>query len=172
MVNVEVLVVLGGFVCTYFLCMLTLSDWENHPFVTNVETRPITEVQFPTVTVCRDPQQEPDRWALASRYAFNLTCFFGNNKCGIERPQIRAIANNAKFECYGKSGYPHCSEETENTRFGLLIFTLNFHDLRKCAKNFFRNHLAVKEMLDVAVRGIVDKIDNWPSDTMFNVFLR
>lgn len=60
----QTLVVIGGFVCTYLLCQLTLSDWGEHPFVTNVEMRPITEVQFPTVTVCQDPLQEPDKWAL------------------------------------------------------------------------------------------------------------
>lgn len=54
----------GGFACTYHLSMGTLADWNVHPFMTNVEKRPIAEVQFPTVTVCRDPFRLPDRWSL------------------------------------------------------------------------------------------------------------
>lgn len=67
MPNVKVLVVIAGFACTYLLCKMTLSDWAEHPFVTNVEMRPITEVQFPTVTVCQNPHTEPDKWALVRR---------------------------------------------------------------------------------------------------------
>lgn len=60
----QALVVVTGFACTYLLCTKTMREWEERPFSTSTETIPVTDVQFPTVTVCRDPHMPPDRWSL------------------------------------------------------------------------------------------------------------
>ena len=47
-----VLVVLSGFTGAGVLIYQSFNDWAENPVTTTIETRPITEMKFPKVTVC------------------------------------------------------------------------------------------------------------------------
>ena len=47
-----VLVVLSGFIGAGVLIYQSFNDWAENPVTTTIETRPITEMKFPKVTVC------------------------------------------------------------------------------------------------------------------------
>ena len=44
--------VIAGFTCAGFLIYASFNDWRENPIKTTVDTRPITELTFPKVTVC------------------------------------------------------------------------------------------------------------------------
>ena len=47
-----IVVVLTGFLISGSLIKQAFSNWKNDPFKTTIETRPITELTFPNITVC------------------------------------------------------------------------------------------------------------------------
>ena len=46
------LIVLAGFSCAFFLINSSYVDWQASPVATSISTRPISQLPFPTVTVC------------------------------------------------------------------------------------------------------------------------
>ena len=47
-----VLIVIGGFSGASYLIYESFQDWTDNPISTTIETKPITEITFPKVTVC------------------------------------------------------------------------------------------------------------------------
>ena len=47
-----VIVVIAGFTGAGVLIYRSFQDWDENPVTTTIETRPITEITFPKVTVC------------------------------------------------------------------------------------------------------------------------
>ena len=45
-------IVLLGFLAAGFLIWQSFADWQESPVSTSIETRPLEELVFPTVTVC------------------------------------------------------------------------------------------------------------------------
>ena len=65
----------------------SIHEWANHPVITsidNVET-PLTEVDFPTLTICHEPKYQTDNWALPELIlnSFAFACTDTNNDCNI-----------------------------------------------------------------------------------------
>ena len=63
----------------------SIHEWANHPVITsidNVET-PLTEVDFPTLTICHEPKYQTDNWALPELIlnSFAFTCTDTKNDC-------------------------------------------------------------------------------------------
>ena len=62
-----------------------MKEWNNSPVITsvdNIET-PLTDVQFPTMTICHEPQYQADNWALAEMILnfFEFNCNGALNHC-------------------------------------------------------------------------------------------
>ena len=55
-----------------------MNDWDWNPTITTIESTsvPITELQFPSITVCPDEKKPPDRWAFVEKYLnrYKFTC--------------------------------------------------------------------------------------------------
>ena len=47
-----ILVVITGFTGAGYLIQTSFQEWNNNPVKTTIETRPISEVNFPLITVC------------------------------------------------------------------------------------------------------------------------
>ena len=62
-------IIVTGFSLASFLIHDSVMDWEENQTITTLEsiTRPIQEVQFPTVTVCPNEQTPPDNWAFLEK---------------------------------------------------------------------------------------------------------
>ena len=55
-----IIVVLTGFIAAGFIIYQSFQAWEESPVKTTIETRPITEVTFPNITVCPPKQTFTD----------------------------------------------------------------------------------------------------------------
>ena len=62
-------IILTGFSLASYIIHDSVVDWEENQTITTLEsiTRPIQEVQFPTVTVCPNEQSPPDNWAFLEK---------------------------------------------------------------------------------------------------------
>ena len=58
-----------GMSVTGILLAYSYLDWGNFPIITTIEsiTRPVSKLQFPTVTVCPDQQQLPRPWSYVEK---------------------------------------------------------------------------------------------------------
>ena len=45
-------VIITGFTTAGYLIKQSFKEWEDNPVTTTIETRPISEVRFPLITVC------------------------------------------------------------------------------------------------------------------------
>ena len=54
-----------SFVAAALFLFDAYSDWKNTPVITTLDSiaKPISYIQFPTVTICQDEYKPPDRWA-------------------------------------------------------------------------------------------------------------
>ena len=61
----QLIVVVISFVVAALFLYNAFSDWNNMPVITTLDSiaKPISYIQFPTVTICQDEYQPPDRWA-------------------------------------------------------------------------------------------------------------
>ena len=95
-----------GFISFGLQINTSLIEWDSNPTLTTLETiaAPISQVQFPTVTVCPDPYANPDNWAY---------------------PEI--LLNSLSFECYENDPrFPDCSKTEELRKdFKQLFFKLH-----------------------------------------------
>ena len=64
-----------GVICTGFsvagsMISRAFWEWSEYPVVTNMESiaAPITNIQFPTVTVCKGEHEIPDSWAALQTF--------------------------------------------------------------------------------------------------------
>ena len=62
-------VTLGAFIFAGKMISYTFNDWEEHQTITTLDSIavPIEEVQFPTVTVCPNPESPPDNWSYLEK---------------------------------------------------------------------------------------------------------
>ena len=53
-----------SFVAAALFLFDAYSDWNNTPVITTLDSiaKPISYIQFPTVTICQDEHKPPDRW--------------------------------------------------------------------------------------------------------------
>ena len=61
----QLIVVVISFVVAALFLYNAFSDWNNTPVITTLDSiaKPISYIQFPTVTICQDEYKPPDRWA-------------------------------------------------------------------------------------------------------------
>ena len=79
------------FSLTGFLLHYSYSDWDKFPILTTIEsvTRPVAELQFPTVTVCPDQHNLPRPWDYVEKLGdfalFEQTCPEEMPECKSEK---------------------------------------------------------------------------------------
>ena len=63
------LVTIAAFIVAGSMILYSLSDWEENQTVTTLDSiaAPIKLVQFPTVTICPNPDTPPDNWAFIEK---------------------------------------------------------------------------------------------------------
>ena len=81
--------IIFGFATTAVLFHQTKREWESDPVMTTIDSmaKPVSTVNFPTVTVCQNKHGPLDNWAL-----------------------VEKVVNFIKFECNYDNGLPNCTE--------------------------------------------------------------
>ena len=93
-------IIVTGFSLASFLIHDSVMDWEENQTITTLEsiTRPIQEVQFPTVTVCPNEKSMPDNWSFLEKF-LNALAFTGDNAITEDlRSDIEDILTKATFK--------------------------------------------------------------------------
>ena len=61
--------ILIGLTASGFFLNTSFDGWTSEPVITTLDTiaAPISQIQFPTVTVCQNDLKQPDRWSLIEK---------------------------------------------------------------------------------------------------------
>ena len=70
-------------------------EWENKPVITTLDSiaKPISYIQFPTVTICQDEYKPPDRWAYLETI-LNYVEFDCDEAYGCDRNRTQKVRND------------------------------------------------------------------------------
>ena len=83
-----------GFILSGIICMEATRSWQQNPTITTVSTffYPVTEMQFPTVTICPE-EMEPDKWGFM-RSLMNEIDYSCQNEDDCKDNKIRENVSN------------------------------------------------------------------------------
>ena len=90
------ILILVGFSISGWLIFEAFQDWDENPVLTTLDTiaAPITETQFPTVTVCPNEYTPPDNWAYLETIlnAVHFSCKENCEKTGKIRKDFEFLS--------------------------------------------------------------------------------
>ena len=89
----------AGFLIAGFMITSAFDEWAENPVVTTMDSiaAPITNIQFPTVTLCNDEYEIPNSWAFPEMVLnfTSLACEDGKNKQDCET--FKKLRNDFNF---------------------------------------------------------------------------
>ena len=142
-------VVIAGFIGSFILIHQSFSNWADSPISTTIETLPISELEFPNVTVC------PPRNSFTSLIPDLVTSrkmIFDVEK----RKELSSFVPNAVFEANYEAKYQEFLEYSQsggeylNWYTGLSNITLPYKDLwsYKTCKKFISTTTLIRLLLN------------------------
>ena len=150
-----------GFFASGIMIRSALVDWATYPVITSLDSisTPINEIQFPTITVCKDETKEqPDNWAYMEK-ALNLlsfNCDYDNDKNNCHYSQklkkdFRFLSENL-VTVYEKWILKNLQDKAglqalfHDTSYQYPKYEPNFNEVRQKAKNGELSYNSIKQL--------------------------
>ena len=88
----------AGFLIAGFMITSAFDEWAENPVVTTMDSiaAPITNIQFPTVTLCNDEYEMPNSWAFPEM-VLNFVPFVCEDESNTDCETSRKLRNDFNF---------------------------------------------------------------------------